>query len=217
MIQVLILKSFLGDIIHPITVMVDIESQIHMDLMKKLCEYSFEQFTTSDMHLALCKINLQHYHEWFVDNALNGKKCTGIDVHYFTQNGFSARDASLFLFNRNLMSCSQYPHQFDTSKTDCPVCSHDSIESTLELLEELSLDVEEFIRRNNWTMPCLVTFSTIIDEFNILSEEKLTKLREDIKWWKEKHQEHLEQLSSNEARDILIIHPPEPIIFEDEE
>ena len=199
-------KECINSTIIPITKMQEVESKLHDDVVQLIHTTPFEQITIEDMNLVLCEMNLQHYYPLFVECDLKGEDCMNLDEEDLLDIGLSGRDACLFLYHMELMKRKIFLRDFDESEMDCPVCSHTTIDLTLQLLEECNTTIDvDIIKKQNWTIPCLITCSNIRKELGIsMKESKVFK--KSINIWKDRHQKHLLEHSSGECAPVLF-HP----------
>ena len=189
------IESCISTVFEPVKVLCVHESKQHDELKKLLSSKSLAELTCKEMKLFLMGMELQNYFPLFVENELDGESCIDVNEHLLVDIGMKRRDACWFLFYRDIMCCKKY---FKYQEDSCVVCSHDTVELTLQLLKEYDIVLDcEIIKNHKWSISCLVTCTRLRKIFDLTPSAEL-QIKKKFKFISQQHVEHLVKLSTNE-------------------
>ena len=140
------------------------------------------------------------YQSLFELNQINGLAISLLsDDKAWAQLGVEQRDSYYISFYFKMMKAPGYfKIVADDNDFDCCVCSHNTPEKTIHLLQEYEIPIEDdIILKNNYCSPLLTSKSFIKDMLgeDYFSQKGIQIMRK-LKEWRKIHKRHLIQLKT---------------------
>ena len=159
---------------------------------------SFENFNCFDISKLLWKMDLVKYQRLFAENQINGKFISMMNVDWTTwkQIGIEKRDCFYMTYYFEMFQIPGFYRTFyNDDLNDCVVCSHNTPEKTIHLLEEYGIFIEkELILRNNYCTPILI-FPQSLQDLNIdFLSENGKQIMFTLTKWRKLHEIHLKTI-----------------------
>ena len=174
------------------------ENEMKNELEELFKRKKFTKFDCKDISKLLWKMDLAKYQQIFEDNQIDGNVALMMtdDWTPWEQIVIEKRDYYYMLFNFELMQTPGYLQTLSPDyDPDCCVCSHNTPEKTINLLEEYDILIDsELILKNNYCAPVLIPLLKDILGNDFLSP-KGRKIMEEISKWKKYHKKHLKDLT----------------------
>lgn len=174
------------------------ETEMKNDIEKLFNDKKFEKFDNQDISKLLWSMDLTKYQDVFELNKIDGEFVAVMtdEINMWKQIGLKKRDCLFVSFQFKMMKCPGFKKTFSPDyEDDCFVCSHNTPEKTIHLLQEYDIPIDaEFIFKNNYTASTL-TFprSLVLDEIDYLSD-KGRQITIGLAGWTKAHKNHLKNL-----------------------
>ena len=174
------------------------EHKMNTAIEKQFEQKSFENFDCSDISKLLWKMDLTKYQQIFEENQINGKLISMMNVDWATWElmGIKKRDCFYMTFYFEMFQIPGFYRTFSNEDlNDCVVCSHNTPEKTIHLLEEYEIFIEqELILKNNYCAPILI-FSKSLKDLNIdLLSQRGKQIMLTLAKWRKLHELHLKTI-----------------------
>ena len=176
------------------------ENKMNNEIRNLFKEKKFENFDCDDISKLLWKMDLVQYQQVFEENQINGEFASMMmdDWTVWKQIGLDKRDCFYVLFYFKMMKSPYYSKTLSSDyEDDCFVCSHNTPEKTIHLLDEYDISIDkELILENNFCAP-IFTFPTVVKDLlgiDFLSSTGRETMVELNKWAKA-HEQHLKSLN----------------------
>ena len=193
-------KNILEEMYSDVLIFCKNENEMNQELSILFKEKKFEEFDCSDVSKLLWKMDLVQYQSLFEMNQINGLAISVLsDDKVWEQFGVKKIDSCYISFYFEIMRAPGYFKTFsDDYDFDCCVCSHNTPEKTIHLLQEYEIPIEdEFILQNNYCSPLLTSKLLIKDILgNDFFSQKGIQTMAKLNKWRESHELHLRQLST---------------------
>eukprot|EP00012_Vannella_robusta_P006998 CAMPEP_0206191756 /NCGR_PEP_ID=MMETSP0166-20121206/5545_1 /ASSEMBLY_ACC=CAM_ASM_000260 /TAXON_ID=95228 /ORGANISM="Vannella robusta, Strain DIVA3 518/3/11/1/6" /LENGTH=538 /DNA_ID=CAMNT_0053608107 /DNA_START=1267 /DNA_END=2883 /DNA_ORIENTATION=- len=151
-------------------------------------EKSLPDFSEDDVSLALWIMGLSRYKQGFVSNHVNGKLLVDLSVPMCAHLGMNKRDACILVYHVRMMSTSKYLQEDKSGTSECIICFHNTVERTLDLLEEHEVPLpKDIITEQQWTAPSLLYCDNYKEAFNISSFQDWATVKQKMKEWEAIH------------------------------
>ena len=177
------------------------EQEMNEDLIKLYSKKKFEEFDCSDISKLLWKMDLTKYQQIFEENQINGLLVSAMDDdRFWEQFGVEKRDCFYISFHFEMMKTPGYSKTFSPDyEHDCFVCSHSTPKTTVHLLNEYDIPIEEdVILKNNYCssmLTCKIILKDILGKDFCSQNGMQTILKLDE--WKKIHKRHLKDLKKH--------------------
>ena len=175
------------------------ENEMNEELSKLFKQKKLEEFDCSEISKCLWKMDLTKYQSIFEQNQINGLAVSVMDDdRFWKQLGVDKRDCFYISFNFKMMKAPGYSKTFSPDYCDdCCVCSHNTPEKTIHLLQEYEIPIEDdFILKNNYTAPMLISKLFLKD---VLGKDSFSQqgiqIMVELEKWKKLHKIHLKDLN----------------------
>ena len=173
------------------------ENKMNQELSKLFEKKKLEEFDCSEISKCLWKMDLVKYQSLFERNQINGSVVSAVEGLWM-QLGIEKRDFVRFSFYIKMMKSPGYFRTFSPDYShDCCVCSH-TPEKTVHLLREYDIPIEDdFILKNNYTAPMLISKLFLTDVLGKDSfSQKGIQIMLELEKWKKLHKFHLKNLNN---------------------
>ena len=189
-----ILKQMCKDV----SIFCENECKMNTAIEKLFEQKSFEKFSSSDVSKLLWKMDLIKYQQIFEENQINGKLISLMNTDWtmWEQIGIKKRDCFYMTFYFEMLQIPGYCRTFSNENlNDCVVCSHNTPEKTIHLLEEYEIFIEnELILKKNYCAPILI-FPKSLQDLNIdFFSEQGEQIMFTLNKWRKLHQLHLKTI-----------------------
>ena len=193
-------QKMLKQMCNDVSIFCENENQLNDEIENLFSEKSFDNFDCFDLSKILWKMDLIKYQQIFQDHQIDGE-FTKIadDWMVWHDMGIKKRDCFLILYYFQMMRSPGYFRSFSSDyDDDCFVCSHNTPEKTIHLLNEYEIPIDpDIILHNDYCSPIL-TFTMISKDIlgvDFLSEKGKSILLQ-LEVWKQAHKNHLISLNN---------------------
>ena len=174
------------------------EDNFELEFNKLIRQKSIQDMTVKDLKYVLWKMGLSHCYGNILKNEIDGSMLAFADESVLLELGFSTRDSCCLLYQRGLMTRSRYLESYEDEQESCIVCSHDTPQKTINLLNEYDITLNpEIITSRNWLAPHLLYITRFSDEFNVPVKDTIRIRQLIVNLWSNAHQTHLERLGDD--------------------
>ena len=173
------------------------ENEMNQELSELFKQKSVEEFDCFEISKCLWKMDLTKYQSIFELNQICGSVVSAVEAGLWKQLGIERRDFSSFSYHIKMMKSGGYSKTFSPDYDhDCCVCSHNTPEKTIHLLKEYEIPIEDdFILKNNYTAPILISKIFLKDFLRKDSSQKGIHIMLELEKWKKFHKIHLKDLN----------------------
>ena len=172
------------------------ENEMNDELSELFKQKKLEEFDFVEISKCLWKMDLTKYQSIFELNQISGAVVSAVEAGLWKQLGIEKRDFSCFSYHIKMMKSRGYSKTFIPDYCDdCCVCSHNTPEKTIHLLKEYEIPIEDnFILKNNYTAPMLISKVFLKDVLGKDSQQGIQIMLE-LEKWKKLHKSHLKDLN----------------------
>ena len=173
------------------------ENEMNQELSDLFKQKQFEEFDCFEISKCLWKMDLTKYQSIFELNQINGSVVSAVEAGLWKQLGIERQDFCCFSYHIKMMKSAGYSKTFSPDYDhDCCVCSHNTPEKTIHLLKEYEIPIEDdFILKNNYTAPILISKIFLKDFLRMDSSQKGIQIMLELEKWKKVHKSHLKDLN----------------------
>ena len=176
------------------------ENEMNQELFALFKQKKFEEFDCYEISKCLWKMDLFKYQSLFELNQISGAVVLAVeDPGIWEQLGLEKRDCFKLEYNFEMMKSAGFSKTLSPDyEYDCCVCSHNTPEKTIHLLDEYEIPIEnDFILKNNYTAPMLLSALFLKD---LLRKDSFSQtgiqIMLELEKWKDFHKIHMKDLNN---------------------